>query len=216
MPIVSKYKYLGVWFNNSWSWSDHVQFVLCHSERVLKMYEHRFWKNRAVDVEAKVIAWKSIFRPAIEYGSEVWWPMGVDLVKFERLQRKVCKWILGCCVTTTNEIVLGDLGVPSLESRFLRARLAWAGSVKYLGEERIAGLCASVDTSGVRTRTWSQWVSMALVKVGLGDTFGNLRMDGEIEEGKKKKKKTTWWSYGKRKSSRLFLCMSIVSGRIGC
>ena len=28
VPLVSKYKYLGVVFNSHWDWSDHVKYVL--------------------------------------------------------------------------------------------------------------------------------------------------------------------------------------------
>ena len=65
------YKYLGIWFNDDWSWDDHVEYVILRAERAVGEFEFRFWKNRAVDIETKVIAWKSMFRPALEYGSEV-------------------------------------------------------------------------------------------------------------------------------------------------
>ena len=149
-------------------------------------FEHRFWKNRAVDIETEVIAWKSMFRPAIEYGSEVWWPLVQQLEPLERLQRKVCKWILGCCRSTANEVVLGELGLPTLNSRFMRARLAFAGVVKRTGKERILGLCGQIDTTGIMPRryTWSRVVSKALIAVGLEGNFqcSDLGTGAEEEE----------------------------------
>ena len=138
MPIVSKYKYLGVVFNDQWDWSDHVEYVLSSVGKKVNALEWRLWKNRALDVETKVIAWKTIFRPALEYGSEVWWPHDKMPELFERLRLKICKWILGCAVTTPTAIVLGDLGVPTMRSRFVRARLGFAGTVQCMERERIA------------------------------------------------------------------------------
>jgi exonuclease III len=178
VPIVETYKYLGVVFNSSWNWNDHVDYVLTRTETVLKTLEWRFWKNRAVDNETKVIAWRSIFRPAIEYGSEVWWPLAVQLAVFERLQLKVLKWILSCAVTTPTEIVRGDLGVPTLESRFVQARLSWAGVVKCMPQERIAGICVDVKTG------WTKRVMESLKDLGLKGDFEGLS-GGESEEARK-------------------------------
>ena len=33
VPVVLKYKYLGVWFNNLWTWDDHIEYVLLRAER---------------------------------------------------------------------------------------------------------------------------------------------------------------------------------------
>ena len=176
VPIVSKYKYLGVWFNDKWDWSDHVECVLSRTEKRVKALEWRLWRNRAVDVETKVIAWKTIFRPAVEYGSEVWWPQDKQPELFERLQLKVCKWILACAVTTTTEVVRGDLGVPSMKSRFVRARLAWAGTVRCLSEDRIVSVCGDL------TSMWSRGVTRALNTIDLKEEFEELGREGDDEE----------------------------------
>ena len=33
VPIVSKYKYLGVVFNDQWEWSDHVDYVMSNVKK---------------------------------------------------------------------------------------------------------------------------------------------------------------------------------------
>ena len=84
---------------------------------------------------------KPVFRPAIEYGREGWWSLNADLERLERPQRKVCKLVLECCRTTTNEVVLGDLGGKFIgKPRFTRAPLAWAGTLQCIAsDDRIAG-----------------------------------------------------------------------------
>jgi len=176
VPIVSKYKYLGIVFNDQWDWSDHVQYVLSTVSKRVRALEWRLWKNRAVDVETKVIAWKTIFRPALEYGSEVWWPQDKQAELFERLQLKVCKWMLGCAATTPTDIVLGDLGVPSMRSRFVRARLGFAGAVQCMTEGRIASACREKVT------TWNRMVSRVRSEFGLSEQYGELHSGGDEEE----------------------------------
>ena len=71
VPIVSTYKKLGIVFNNTRSWSAQLEYVLSRATKAVDDLEFRFWKNRSVDIESKVISWKRV--PAIEYGSEIWW-----------------------------------------------------------------------------------------------------------------------------------------------
>lgn len=178
VPIVFRYKYLGVLFNNDWNWHDHIDYILLRTEKAVKSLEWRLWKNRAVDIETKVIAWKTIFRPGLEYGSEVWWPHVKEIERFERLQLKVCKWMLACAVTTPSEVVRGDLGVPTMQSRFLRARLSWAGTVKSMRKERIAGICSELSTE------WSKRVARAVYLVNLEDEFESLLPKESVETRK--------------------------------
>ena len=176
VPVVDKYKYLGVWFNDKWSWSDHIAYILLKVERAVGSIEYRFWKNRSADVKTKTIAWKSIFRPVLEYATEVWWPDAVDLAKFERLQKKICKWILGCCDKTVDEVVLGELGVPTISSRFLRARLSWAGIVRSTGNNRIVGLCKALDTRRGRFNTWEKMIMKAAKEVELVEELDDIEV----------------------------------------
>ena len=84
VPVVDYYKYLGIMFNSQWNWTDHVEYVCGKMERVVNKLEYRLWKNRAVDVKTKVIAWSSIFRPVMEYRAEVWWPSAAEMDRVER------------------------------------------------------------------------------------------------------------------------------------
>jgi hypothetical protein len=201
VPFVSKYKYLGIVFNDKWDWEDHVKYVISSVDKRVCALEWRLWKNRAVDVETKVIAWKTIFRPALEYGSEVWWPQDKQGELFERLQLKVCKWMLGCAVTTPSGIVLGDLGVPTMRSRFVRARLGFAGAVQCMTEERIASACREKVTG------WNRMVSRVRKEYGLCEQYGELHSGGNekeraqrVEEWKAlvrasvlERERETWW-----------------------
>jgi len=78
----------------------------------------------------------------------------------------------------------GELGIPTLNSRFLRARLSFAGVVKRTGTERILGLCGHIDTSGIMSRryTWSRVVSRALDAVGLEGNFQCSDLGTGVEE----------------------------------
>ena len=59
--------------------------------------------------------WKTLVRPVLEYGAEVWG--GEDWEEAEVLQRQMGKRILNVSDYTANEVVMGQLGWLSLKAR---------------------------------------------------------------------------------------------------
>ena len=183
VPVVDLYKYLGVIFNSKWNWSDHADYVYKKVDGMVNRVEYRLWKNRAVDVKTKVTAWKSIYRPIIEYGAEVWWPGAAVLDKLEILQKRVCKWSLGCGSTTVDEVVLGEVDVPPVESRLVRARLGWAGVVRCAVEGSIVSRCSRMVVRGKGNEfTWRKVMERSLREVELVDELVQLRPVSVEEE----------------------------------
>ena len=90
--------------------------------------------------------------------------------------------MLGCAVTTPTEIVLGDLGVPTMRSRFARARLGFAGAVQCMSEDRIASGCRE------RVTPWNRMVSLVRNECGLSEQYGELHRGGNEEERAKRVK----------------------------
>ena len=70
------------------------------------------------------------------------------LGKLEILQKRVCKWYIGCVSTTVDEVVLGEMDVPPVESRLVRARLGWAGVVRCAEEGSILSRCSRLEVKG--------------------------------------------------------------------
>lgn len=73
VPVVDRYCYLGLWFQNDCGWHYHFEQTLLRAESV-KQRLMPIWKNRHVCVDVKRILLLSLIRPILEYGSEVWWP----------------------------------------------------------------------------------------------------------------------------------------------
>lgn len=105
------------------------------------------------------------------------------LEKLEILQKRVCKWSLGCGRTTVDEVVLGEVDVPPVESRLVRARLGWAGVVRCAKEGSIVSRCSRLEVKGKGNAfTWRKVMQRSLQEVELVDEFVRLRPVSEEEK----------------------------------
>ena len=76
-----------------------------------------------------------VYRPSIEYGSEVWEGNKSQAGSLESILDGA-KRILGCSSKTCNEAVRGDMGLDTLQSRRDRAKLKWWYKLATLPEDR--------------------------------------------------------------------------------
>jgi hypothetical protein len=84
---VSKYRYLGLLFENNCSWNAHLEEVLKKVEQTKNMFVMPLRKNRHIKVEVKRIVLLTCVRPIIEYGAEVGAPTTANQWnKIDRLQ----------------------------------------------------------------------------------------------------------------------------------
>ena len=82
--------------------------------------------------------------------------------------------------------MLGDLGLYPLESRFTRARLAWAGTLQCIDHERIVGTYNNLTVTKYKNKkTWAIMVDDSLKRLGLQEEFESLHTINVAEEMKK-------------------------------
>ena len=91
LVVVDQVKYLGVILSSDLSWDKHVRYIQGKAERVLGLLKHTL--SRAPD-KIKLIAYKTICRPILEYASAVWDPTQRSLShKLEVIQNKALRFI---------------------------------------------------------------------------------------------------------------------------
>jgi hypothetical protein len=96
VPVVDKYCYLGLWFQNDCSWRYHFQQTMERAERV-KNRLMPLWKNRHVSVDVKRVVLLSLIRPIFEHGSEVWWPSTSRQIEMmNKVQTDIIKCAMHC------------------------------------------------------------------------------------------------------------------------
>jgi len=118
LEIVTHSRYLGVCIAHDLDWSIQVDRVTNKGARVLGMLRRCL---RGANTETKLVLYKTLVRPIIEYASCAWAPYKKKhIVQLEKLQRKSIRWVsaMGRCDSVTQGML--EMSVPSLQQR--RAR----------------------------------------------------------------------------------------------
>ena len=89
IPEVNKCKYLGITFSSDLGWGEHVTNTAGKAWRALHFVMRVLRKGSG---KSKEIAYKSLVRPVMEYGSACWDPYRLDHIKtLEKIQKRALK-----------------------------------------------------------------------------------------------------------------------------
>ena len=69
LQSVDSHRYLGVCFNNTLTWNDHIREVCKKAQRVLGLVRRNLW---GCNVHVKSTAYSTLIRPLLEYAASVW------------------------------------------------------------------------------------------------------------------------------------------------
>lgn len=117
-PVVEKsqYKYLGITFTNTLSWSKHIENICASATRKLGLLRH---KLKASPTHVKLLAFKMIILPKLQYASVVWDPfLKKDKYRLEMVQRRAIRFIFNKYRTTDSptSLMLAN-SISTLEDR---------------------------------------------------------------------------------------------------
>ena len=113
LSAVDHHKHLGVWLESSLSWDYHINYICAKANKVLGLIRWTFGPNNSEGVST---AYKTLVRPILEYGCQVWNPYLVKHIKsIESIQRRATRVICGS--EKEYQERLGVLKWPSLELR---------------------------------------------------------------------------------------------------
>ena len=108
--------YLGVWLSNDLSWRYHIEAKVRKASQMLGFLRRvLFQAPRGL----KLIAYKSLIRPILEYGCQVWDPYKkYEIDQIEAIQRKAARFICNARGRDTSiTALLKELGLEPLEER---------------------------------------------------------------------------------------------------
>ena len=119
---VTQHPYLGILLDSKMSFTPHINQVISKATRMLNFVKRNLYRCSA---ETKCLAYTSIVRPLLEYGSAVWDPyLQKEIQSIEMVQRRAARWVksdyrYNSSVTS----MLADLQWPSLQHRRYVTRL---------------------------------------------------------------------------------------------
>ena len=124
MPVVEEEKDLGVTFNNSYDFTNHISVSIAKANRIVG------WISRTIvsrEPEVMVRIYKSLVRPHLEYCTQVWAPVAKHgncgmIDEIENVQRSFTRMIEGIGLLTYRER-LHHLKLTTLLERRMRGDL---------------------------------------------------------------------------------------------
>ena len=108
LEVVSVYKYLGLLFSNTLSWSKAVHTLSLQAKKATNMLIQSSIKCGGFSVAVAFELFDKMIVPVATYGAEIW---GAKQYKeIEAIQIYYSKKILGLPIQTSNNAVLGECG----------------------------------------------------------------------------------------------------------
>ena len=112
LEVVSEYKYLGILFSRSGSFSAAKVYIANQATRAMFSLLKKA-RDLLLPIDLQIELFQKTIKPILLYGCEVW-GFG-DLSVIERVQLKFLKYILNMKRSTPNCIVYGETGVIPLK-----------------------------------------------------------------------------------------------------
>ena len=126
-----------------------------------------------VAVKGKV--YRTMVRPVLIYGSEIWTLKRCEEERLERTEMRMLRWILGLTLRDKkrNVDIRRILGVACITDKVQEARLRWFGHVQRPEEEDCVSRILEADVHGQRSRGRQRKRWIDVVKYNMED----LRLD---------------------------------------
>ena len=86
LPVDTKEKDLGIWFQNNLKFDEHINYVVNRSNRLVGLIKRTF---KSIDKNSFLTVYKSLIRSVLDYGGGVYYPYTKKNIQFiENVQRR--------------------------------------------------------------------------------------------------------------------------------
>jgi hypothetical protein len=176
---VTYYKYLGLTFSNRLIWSSAQQTLAAQANKVIALILKTTNSVKFCDINMLWTLFDKMVLPILMYGSEIW---GVDTHEcIERVQSKLCKYVLKVPINTANVAVRGECGRYCVKTITMLKVLKYWCKLLYMNDSRLPKSCYNMlymlDNGG--RVTWATKVKIMLYKLGFG-YVGSHKMLGML------------------------------------
>lgn len=176
---VKKFSYLGVTINEKGDEKDEIEERIAKGKKVMGSL-FQVLSAKHISKNAKKRIYKTVIRPVVTYGSEIWKMNVTERNLLEIFERKVLRRIYGgkkvgdLWIRRTNAELMEMYGEPSITSLVRAQRIRWLGHVARLQNERPTKQVLTGGITGRRQRgrprsTWIHKVESDLDEIGVKD-----------------------------------------------
>lgn len=114
-------KYLGIHLDRRLTWSKHIESKITQIKLKSAQLHWLLSPNSALDLEYKVLLYKSIIKPIWTYGIQLWGTTcATNIQKLQRRQSKLLRQIVSAPWYVRNENIHKDLNIPTVRDEIER------------------------------------------------------------------------------------------------
>ena len=122
IPWDTSIKYLGLHFDKKLNWEEHIQKTSIKTHQILAQLYSLLNRSSRLSLTNKIMMYKSIIRPAITYGCEIWGSCTkTRLNRIQVLQNKILRTATNAPWFVRNNQIHNDLGIPYI-SEFIKSK----------------------------------------------------------------------------------------------
>jgi hypothetical protein len=145
LPVVDKYKYLGVMLASDCTWQAHIQHVVAKATKA-SYAMGSVLHNRRLDTEIRRIVLMAKLRPVVEYGSTVWHVASAqERNQIEAVMIRVMKRFLAVFENVHHDVLRMEWGCRSFNSWMTQRVLEYGFRLRRMSVDRLpAAVHASV------------------------------------------------------------------------
>jgi hypothetical protein len=158
VPVVEKYKYLGVVLNRTGSWEDHATFVREKADKIVGMWTGLL-SDRRVPVEVKKIIILGAINPTLNYASSAWHATQKVADLLETAQNDAARKVLRCPSNTPTAALRMELGIRPLTTIRTQEALILLHKIHNMEEDRLPAKLARAawgKKQGNTTKSWKE------------------------------------------------------------
>lgn len=177
---VNVYKYLGLDIKGNVKWNMMKDRITKKTRRIMNIVWAMGIQSGYLSVVAADMAWKVLVRPIAEYGAEVWGEDRWD--EMEKIQRDMGKRILGLEQSTSNEVILGEMGWWTMKARRDMLRLRYWRKLLKMNRKRIPRQVYDWEMGRATQKTWCTYTKGLLTELGLGEKWETQKVNENCSE----------------------------------
>jgi hypothetical protein len=136
LPVVKRYKYLGVMLSADCTWDAHVEY-LCDKTRKVAYALGSVLHNRRMSAGVRRLVLLAVLRPVVEHGSPVWVPTSADMQRLEQVQVRVLRRIVNLNSHIPDDVLRMELGCRSYASWMDQRKLEYAFRLRQMSADRL-------------------------------------------------------------------------------
>lgn len=157
VPVVKKYKYLGMVLDNKLLWSQHILHIKKKCDRGINMLKFVSKRRYGATPQVALTFYKAYIRSIIDYGCVLYGGASTsNLLMLDRLQLRALRICIGAMGSSPSYAVLSEAHEPNLETRRMHLACKFLVKMEVLVKHDYMNKICQLTTQCLTNKYWQK------------------------------------------------------------